>query len=198
MNDTGAAGNAVEGRRRIWVPLAVVGVLAALITAEAVFAASQPDGVEVVPDTVIAFGPDQRATVQVGDGWVLDSAASDINSRIVLVRGDTVVELSTVTFPEGTSPGEMWNGFDRLLDIQRGQGTEVWLDSPTEYENTAGLAGLEGKLQVGSRVGEAYVLPDDEGATAVEAQVLAPSHASDEDRAAAAALIDTIAIEEAS
>jgi hypothetical protein len=198
MNDIGAAGNAVYGRRRIWAPLAVVGVLLALIAAEAVFARSQPAEVTLVPDTVIAFGGERDVTVQVGDGWVLDSGASDINSQIVLVRGDTLVELSETTLPTGTSTDAMWTGLDRLLDIERHQGTEVWLDSPTEYENAAGTTGLQGNLQVGSRVGQAFVLAGPEGAQAVEAKVLAPSHTGDADRSAAAAVIDSIAFEEES
>jgi hypothetical protein len=198
MNDIGAAGNAVSGRGRIWAPLAVVGVLLVLIAAEAVFAKSQPAGAALAPDTVIEFGGGRDATVQVGDGWVLDSGASDINSQIVLVRGNTLVELSHVTLPTGTSTGEMWTGLDRLLDIERHQGTEVRLDSPTDYENAAGTAGLQGNLQVGSRVGQAFVLADPEGAQAVEAKVLAPSQAGDADRAAAAAVIDSIAFEEES
>ncbi|WP_205328454.1 hypothetical protein [Glycomyces sp. YM15] len=198
MNDIGAAGNAVHGKRRIWVPLAVVGALLALIAAEAVFARSQPAGVAVVPDTVIEFGSGQRASVQVGDGWVLDSAASDVNTRLVLVRGDMAVELSSVTVPAQTTPEEMWAGMDRLLDIERRQGVEVRLDTPTDYENASGATGLQGKLQVGTRVGQAFVLAGDEGGQAVEAQVLAPAHAGDGDRSAAAALIDSIAFEEAS
>jgi hypothetical protein len=197
MNDTGAAGNAVDGGRRVWVPLAVVGVLAVLIAAEAVFARSQPPGVAVVPDTVIEFGAGQRASVQVGDDWVLDSAASDVNSRLVLVQGDTTVELTSVTLPADTTPGEMWTGLDRLLDIERRQGIDVALGSPAEYENASGTAGLQGKLQVGTRAGEAYVLADAEGEQAVQAQVLAPADAG-EDRSAAAALIDSIAFGEAS
>lgn len=198
MNDIGAAGNAVHGRRRIWVPLAVVGVLLALIVGEVAFARSQPAGVAVVPDTVIEFGTGQRAAVQVGDGWVLDSASSDANARLVLVRGDMVVELSSVTFPAPTSPDEMWAGMDRLLDIERRQGIEVRLDGPSEFENAAGTAGLQGKLQVGTRVGQAFVLADAEGEQAVEVQVLAPAHAGDDERSAAAALIDSIAFEEES
>jgi len=198
MNDIGAAGNAVYGRRRIWAPLAVAGVLLALIGAAALFARSQPAGVALAPDTVIEFGAERDATVQVGDGWVLDSGASDINSQIVLVRGNTLVELSDVTLPTGTSPQEMWTGLDRLLDIERHHGTEVWLDSPTEFKNAAGTTGLQGNLQVGTRVGQAFVLAGPDGAQAVEAKVLAPSQASDQDLAAAAKVIDSIAFQEAS
>ncbi|MDN3240077.1 hypothetical protein [Glycomyces tritici] len=198
MNDIGAAGNAVHGRRRIRVPLAVVGVLIVLLAAEAVFAKSQPDGTAVVPDTVIGFGFDQRATVQVGEDWVLDSASSDIDSRLVLVHGDVVVQLSSVTVPAATSPEELWQGLDRLLDIQRRQGVDVRLDAPTGYENAAGTAGLQGDLQLGDRSGQAYVLPDADRTTAVEAQVLAPAGTGDSEMAAAADLIDSIAFEEAS
>lgn len=197
MNDTGAA-NAVHGRRRIWVPLAVVGVLIVLIAAEAVFARSQPAGVAVVPGTVIGFGPEERVTVQAGEGWVLDSASSDVNSRLVLAHGDVEVELSTVTVVPGTSSEAMWEGMDRLLDIERHQGVRARLGSPSEYENAAGTTGLQGELRVGERTGQAFVLPDADGAAAVQAQVLAPADAGDQERAAAAALIDTIAFQEAS
>jgi hypothetical protein len=198
MNDMGSAGNAVHGRRRIRVPLAVVGVLIVLLAAEAVFAKSQPDGAAVDSGTVIGFGPEERASVQVGDGWVLDSASSDVNSRLVLVHGDTVVQLSTVTFPAAASPGEMWDGLDRLLGLQRRQGVEVRLEGPAEYENAAGSTGMQGDLRVGDRTGHAYVLPDADGTTAVEVQVLAPANAGDDERAAAAELVDSIAIEAAS
>lgn len=194
----GAAGNAVYGRRRIRVPLAVVGVLLVLLAAEAVFARSQPDGVGVAPDTVIGFGPDQRASVQVGEDWVLDSASSDVNSRLVLVRGDVEVELSSVTFPAAASPDAMWEGMDRLLDIERRQGVTARLGDPAEYENAAGVAGMQGDLQIGDRSGQAYILPDANGDTAVEAQVLAPAGTGDREMADAAALIDSIAFEEAS
>jgi hypothetical protein len=74
----------------------------------------------------------------------------------------------------------------------------VRLDAPAEYENAAGTAGLQGGLQVGDRSGQAYVLPDADGETAVEARVLAPAGTGDSETAAAAALIDSIAFEEAS
>lgn len=195
MNDLGTAGNAVHGRRRTRVPLAVVGVLIALLAAEAVFAKSRPGEAALEPGTVIAFGPDQRASVRVGDGWVLDSDASDANSRLVLAHGDTVVQLSIVISPVTASPDEMWEGLDRLLGLQRRQGVEVRLADPAEYENAAGTAGIQGDLRVGDRTGHAYVLPDADGATAVQAQVLAPAHAGEDDRAAAAELVDSIAIE---
>lgn len=196
MDDIGAAGNAVRGKSRIWVPLAVVGVLLALIGAETAFERSQPDAVQPEPDTVIEFGADRGASVQVGDGWAVDNALSDLNSRLVLVHGDVTVELTSVTFPDGTAPDEMWTGLDRLLDIERHQGIETRLSEPAEYRNAAGLTGLQGDLQIGDRTGHAFVLPDTEGVRAVQAQVLSPAGA--DARADAAALVDSITFEEES
>lgn len=195
MNDIATAGNAVHGRRRIWVPLAVVGLLLMMTAVEAVFARSQPAGEQLVSGTVIEFGSDRQASIQVGDGWVLDIGASDLNSQLVLVRGDMTVELSSEAFPENTSPAAMWAGMDRLLNIARHSGVEVWLDSPTEGGTSSGSGELEGSLQIGNRAGKAIVIPDTDGAQAVEAKVLAPLHAGDEDWSAAAQLIDSIAFE---
>jgi hypothetical protein len=198
MNDFETAGNAVQGRRRIWVPLAVVGVLLVMIAAEAVFAKSQPDGEELVSGSVVEFGADRQASVQVGDGWTLDEAASDANAQLVLTRGDMVVELSSVVFPAKTTPAAMWTGMDRLLSIERHAGTEVWLDNPSEIDTSAIQGGLSGSLQIGNRVGSAFVLPDADGAEAVEAKVLAPIHANDDEKSAATQLIDSIAFQEES
>jgi hypothetical protein len=198
MNDIGTAGNAVHGRRRIWVPLAVVGLLLALTVTEAVFARSQPDGEQLVSGTVIEFGSGRQASVQVGDGWVLDVGASDLDSQLVLVRGDMMVELSSASFPGDTTPAEMWAGMDRLLGTARHVGTEVWLAGPTELSTSSGSGGLEGSLQVGNRAGKAFVIPDADGTQAVEAKVLAPLHAGDEDWSAATQLIDSIAFQEES
>ncbi len=198
MDDFDTAGNAVHGRHRIWVPLAVVGVLLVMIAAEAVFAKSQPDGEELVSGSVVEFGADRQASVQVGDGWTLDEAASNADAQLVLTRGDMMVELSSVVFPAKTTPAVMWTGMDRLLSIERHAGTEVWLDSPSEIDTASVQGGLSGSLQIGNRAGAAYVLPDADGAEAVEAKVLAPPHASDEEKSAAAQLIDSIAFEEGS
>ncbi|MBO3732710.1 hypothetical protein [Glycomyces niveus] len=198
MDDIGAAGNAVRGKSRIWVPLAVVAVLLALIGAETAFERSQPDAVQLVPDTVIEFGADRDASVQVGDGWAVDNALSDLNSRLVLVHGDVMVELTSVTYPDGTTPDEMWTGLDRLLDIERHQGIQVRLSEAAEYRNAAGLTGVQGDIQIGDRAGQAFVLPDGEGVRAVQVQVLAPAQSEEDSRAAATALVDSIAFEEES
>jgi hypothetical protein len=195
MNDIATAGNAVHGRRRVWVPIAVVGLLLVMIAAEAAFANSQPAGEALVSGTEIGFGADRQASVQVGDGWVLDNAASDIDSQLVLVRGDVTVELSSVVFTGRTAPDEMWTGMGQLLNVERHAGAQVSLDNPTRFETSSGASGLEGHLQIGSQAGEAFVLPDAEGVQAVDAKVLAPADAGDADWSAAAQLIDSIAFE---
>lgn len=195
MNDIATAGNAVHGWRRIWVPIAVVGLLLVMIAAEAAFAKSQPAGEPLVAGTVIGFGADRQASVQVGDGWVLDSAASDINSQLVLVRGDVTVELSSVIFNGQTTPDEMWTGMSQLLNVERHAGAQVALGNPTGFETSSGASGLEGNLQIGSRAGEAVVLPDAQGVQAVDAKVLAPAGAGGADWSAAAQLINSIAFQ---
>ncbi|RRR98462.1 hypothetical protein [Glycomyces terrestris] len=195
MNDIATAGNAVQGRHRVWVPIAVVGLLLVMIAAEAAFAKSQPAGEALVSGTVIGFGADRQASVQVGEGWVLDDAASDLDSQLVLTRGDVTVELSSVIFNGQTAPSQMWTGMGRLLDVERHAGAQVSLGSPGGFETSSGATGLEGGLQIGSRAGEAFVLPDAEGVQAVDAKVLAPADAGDTDWSAATQLIDSIAFE---
>jgi hypothetical protein len=195
MNDIATAGNAVHGRRRIWVPIAVVGLLLVMIAAEAAFARSQPAGERLASGTEIGFGADRQASVQVGDGWILDNASSDISSQLVLVRGDVTVELSSVIFNGQTAPDQMWTGMGQLLDIERHAGAQVSLDAPTGFETSSGASGLEGSLQIGNEAGEAFVLPDSDGVQAVDAKVLAPAGAGDADWSAAAQLIGSITFE---
>jgi len=194
VNDFKTAGNAVHGMRAVWVPIAVVAVLLALIAAEGIFSKVLPDGEALASGTVIEFGADRQASVKVGEGWTLDKAASDVNTRLFLTRGDMTVELTGVVFDaKDLSPREMWAGMRDLLDIDRHAGTEAWLDDPAEFDTASISGGLHGSLQIGNRIGTAFVLPGDDDSQAVEAKVLAPFHAGDEEWNAATALVDSIA-----
>jgi len=198
MTDVDMAGNAVWGRRRVWVPLATVALLLLLIAFESVADRLLPGGEALPSGTVLAFGAERDVSVQVGDGWTLDKADTSLDSNITLVRGDLTVRLATATFESKPTVREMWHCFEQVLSISRAAGQEVWIGDPSAFDTSSAPGGLYGPLQVSTRVGNAIVLPAPDGRHAVEATVLAPLHTGDADRAAAAQLIDSIAFEGAS
>ncbi|GAA2302467.1 hypothetical protein GCM10009853_068880 [Glycomyces scopariae] len=191
-------GNAVHGARRVWVPLVVAGVLLALTAVEGLLAKALPASEPVPAGTVIEFGSTGQVSAQVGEGWTLDRTASDLHSGLLLTRGDVSVRLTSVEFSAGKPDGaqEMWDGMERLLGVARHSGTEVWLGEPTEFDTKWITGGLYGSLQVDTAIGTAFVLPADDDAEAVEAQVLGPFDADQADWTAATEIIDSVAFDE--
>lgn len=198
MDDFKRAGNAVHGARRVWVPLAVVGVLLALTAVEGLLAKALPDSEALAAGTVIQFGNDRQVSVQVGEGWTLDKAASDVNSTLVFRQGDVAVELSSIVFSAGKPDGvdEMWDGMERTLKIEQYAGTDVWLGEPTGFDTKSISGGLYGSLQVGTAIGTAFVMPAEDDSEAVEARVLGPFDADQGHWAAATQIIDSVAFDD--
>ncbi|MQM25099.1 hypothetical protein [Glycomyces albidus] len=195
MDDFRSAGNAVHGARRIWVPLVVVGVLFALTAVEGLAAKALPDGEALAAGTVIEFGSARQVAVQVGEGWTLDESASDLRSRLVLVRDDVVMQLSVIVFSAGRPDGvrEIWDGMAQTMKIEEYRGTEVALGEPAAFDTKWTSGGLQGSLQVETRVGAVYVLPAEDGAQAVEATVLGPLRPDPAVWDAAIAVVDSVA-----
>ncbi|MEU6247539.1 hypothetical protein [Glycomyces sp. NPDC047010] len=198
MDDFNRAGNAVHGARRIWVPLAVIGVLLALTAVEGLIPKALPAGEALPAGTVIEFGSDRDASAQVGEGWTLDRDASDLGSGLAFLQGDVSVQLTYIGFnaakPSGTA--EMWEGMDRVLDIERHSGTDVALGTPSEFDTKWIEGGLYGTLQIDTRIGTAFVLPAQDGTKAVEAKVLGPLHARAEVWDSAMSIIDSVAFDD--
>ncbi|MFB9662278.1 hypothetical protein ACFQS3_06115 [Glycomyces mayteni] len=197
MDDFNRAGNAVHGARRIWVPLAVVGVLLALTAVEGLIPKALPAGEELPAGTVIEFGSDRDVSAQVGEGWTLDKDASSADSGLAFTQGDVSVQLGFIAFnaakPDVT---EMWEGMDRVLDIERHSGADVALGEPSEFDTKWIEGGLYGTLQIDTRIGTAFVLPAADGTQAVEAKVLGPLHARAEVWDSAMSIIDSVAFDD--
>lgn len=193
MDEHRAAANAIRGRARVWVPLAVVGALLALAAGEWAFNRSQPDKESLEAGTVVEFGSDREVSVEVGEGWSVDRSGTNLDMEVVLVHGEVSVTLDVVHFPrpDGVAPKEMWAGMDRVLDAARYGGTEVDLGEPASFTTANIDDGLSGDLRVGDQSGTAYVLPDADGAKAVEARVLGPDAET-----VAAEVIDSITFKE--
>lgn len=185
----------MHGARRIWVPLVVVGVLFALTAVEGLVGKALPDGEALAAGTVIEFGSERQAAVQVGEGWTLNESASDLHSGLVLARGDVAMRLSAVVFTAGRPDGvrEMWDGMAQTMKIEEYRGTDVRLGEPAEFDTKWVSGGLQGSLQVETRVGSAFVLPAEDGEQAVEAQVLGPLHPDPAVWDAAMAVVDSVA-----
>ncbi|RRS00108.1 hypothetical protein [Glycomyces terrestris] len=198
MDDFKTAGNAVHGARRVWVPLAVVGVLFALTAVEGLLGRALPDGEALAAGTVIEFGSEEQVSAQVGEGWTLDETASDLGSGLTLTRGQVTVRLSSVVFSAGRPDGvrEMWDGMRRALEVEEYAGTDVWLGEPTGFDTRSVSGGLYGSLQIGTAIGTAFVLPGPDGDEAVEAKVLGPFDADQADWDAATSIIDSVAFED--
>lgn len=198
MDDFNRAGNAVHGARRIWAPLAVAGVLLALTAVEGLIPKALPAGEELPAGTVIEFGNERDVSAQVGEGWILDKDASSLDSGLTFVQGDVSVQLSYIGFnaaePDGVEA--VWQGMDRVFDVERYSGVAVDLGEPSEFDTKWIEGGLTGTLQVDNRIGTAFVLPAADGTEAVEARVLGPLHARAEVWDSAMAIIDSVAFDD--
>ncbi|GAA1683557.1 hypothetical protein GCM10009830_33500 [Glycomyces endophyticus] len=198
MDDFKRAGNAVHGARRVWVPLAVVGALLALTAVEGLLGRALPEAEALAPGTVVEFGADRQVSAQVGEGWTLDEAASDLNTGVTLHKGDVTVRLDLVSFDAGKPDGvrEMWDGMAQVLKIEQYAGEDVWLGDPIAFDTKWISGALYGNLQVGTDIGTAFVMPAEDGGQAVEAKILGPFDADQGDWAEATAIIDSVDFED--
>jgi hypothetical protein len=195
VDDFRSAGNAIHGARRVWVPLVVVGMLFALTAVEGLVAKALPAGEPLEAGTVIEFGIERQVAVQVGAGWTLDESASDLNSELVLAQGDVVMQLSSVVFNAGRPDDvrEMWDGMDQTMRIEEYRGIDVRLGEPAEVDTKRISGGLQGSLQVETRIGTAFVLPAEDRAQAIQAKVLGPLHPDPAVWDAAMAVVESVA-----
>lgn len=198
MGEQGNTGNAIRGGRRIWVPLLVVGALLALAAAEFAVNRALPARERLEAGTVVEFGAERFAAVEVGEGWSVDKANTKLDLQLVLVHGDTTVTLDAVQFPRrgGAAVEEMWDGMRLLLDTARYAGADIAIGEPSAFTTPNVTEGLTADLRAGDRVGTAFVLASEGRGHAVDGQVLAPADAPESESAAAAALIETIAFTE--
>lgn len=193
MDVGGRAGNVVHGGRRVWVPLVVVAALLALLAIEAVAAKAAPDDQELAAGTELALGDPERVTVRVGEGWTLDSGASDADSGLVLTRAGVTVRMVIVTFPHSeTEPAAMWDGFSSLLTIDGYKGADVRLGEPVAFDTPSITGGQRADLSIDDDRGSGFVLPNADRTRAVEARTLASPGTTQEALDAADALIASI------
>ncbi|MCD0446174.1 hypothetical protein LO763_21405 [Glycomyces sp. A-F 0318] len=188
-------GNAVRGRARIWVPLVAVGVLLMVAAVEVLANRSLPAREALEPGTVVAFGPERAAEVELDEAWEVDRAQTKLDLRVVLARDGTTVVLDAVQFPDpdGTDPQRMWEGVSRLLETAEYSGSMLELGPPAAFATPNIEDGLRGDLRLDDQTGALYVLPSADHGHAVNVRVLSTADASAEDRTAAAALVDSIA-----
>lgn len=185
----------MRGRGRVWVPLAVVGVLLAVAAAAFLANRALPARERLEPGTVIEFGGDRRASVTVGEDWWLDRSETSLDLQVTLVHEGTTVVLDAVQYPSDDVPPEtMWEGMSRLLDTARYSGVGVELGEPEAFATPNAADALRGDLRIGDSGGFAFVLPSADRAHAVTGRALTTEASGSGDDEAVARLIETVTI----
>jgi hypothetical protein len=189
MNEYIPPGNAISGRQRLWVPLAIaVFTLVWVILAVAV-GRSLPHEAQLPSGAAVEVG---GAAVTDLDGWTLDTAASDLAQQLVLQRGDLTLMISYHGFGEKASADEAWQGFERVLDASAAHDGGASLGDPAAFQVSAAAQAEWGDLQVANRAGGAFVVTADDGLRAVEGTVLGPLNTSQSDLDAARAVVGSV------
>lgn len=189
MNEYMPPGNAISGRRRLWVPVAIALFTLVWVIVAAVVSRALPGGEQLPPGTAVQVG---GAEVTGLDGWTLDARATDLAQQLVLDKGDVTLVISYRGFGEHASVDQAWQGFERLLDVEAARDGGAMIGAPAAFQ-VAGSAGAEwSDLTVANRAGGAFVVTADDGLRAVEGTVLGPLSSSSADFDAARAVVQSV------